>query len=108
MASKATSTIRFNIEVFDGKMKDFNMWRLKMQSRLVQHGLSKALKGKEALPADWSETDKEDYLERALAAMHLSLSDDVLHEVADEDSPTKLWLKLEARYMTNLSQIASS
>ena len=100
IATKSTSAMKFDVEVFDGKSKDFNMWRLKMQFLLVQQGLSKAVKGKDALPIEWKDEEKEEYIERALATIRLYLTDDVMKEVVDEDTPAKLWLKLELKYMT--------
>ena len=42
-------TTKFEVEKFDGR-NDFNLWRVKMRALLVQQGLSKSLKGIEALP----------------------------------------------------------
>jgi hypothetical protein len=38
--------------------------------------------------------------EKALSALQLSLSPDVLHEVMNAKSVTELWKKLEELYMT--------
>ena len=65
-----------------------------------EKGLWKALKGKNALPGTLSDEEKEDLLERAHSAILLSLGDEVLREIADEETATGLWLKLESRYMT--------
>ncbi|KAF3960825.1 hypothetical protein CMV_014492 [Castanea mollissima] len=62
MATKALRATRFEIEKFNGK-NDFNLWRVKMRALLVQQGLWKALKGKNALPATLSDEEKEDLLE---------------------------------------------
>ena len=45
-------TAKFDIEKFDGN-NDFGLWRLKMHALLVQNGLHKALRGKNAL-SDYS------------------------------------------------------
>ena len=99
MATKALSTTRFVIEKFNEK-NDFSLWCVKMRALLVQEGLWKALKGKDALPATLSDEEKEDLLERAHSAILLSLGDKVLREIVDKETAVGLWLKLESRYMT--------
>ena len=99
MATKALSATRFEIEKFNGK-NDFSLWHVKMHSLLVQQGLWKALKGKNASPATLSNEEKEDLLEWAHSAILLSLGDEVLREIVDEETAVGLWLKLESRYMT--------
>ena len=71
-----------------------------MRALLVQQGLWKALKGKDALPAMLSDEEKEDLLVQAHSAIQLTLADEVLREIVDEDTAVGLWLKLESRYMT--------
>ena len=61
----------------------------------------KALKGKDALPAMLSDEEKEDLLVQAHSAIQLSLADEVLREIVDEDTAARLWFKLESWYMTN-------
>ena len=62
MATKVSSAAKFEIDKFNGK-NDFNLWCVKMHALLVQQGLWKALKGKDALPATLSDEEKEDLLE---------------------------------------------
>jgi len=90
---------KFDIEKFDGR-NDFNLWRVRMKALLVQQGLSKALKGKDALPESLTEDEKENILEKVHSAIHLCLNNEVLHEVVEEDIVANLWLKLESLYMT--------
>lgn len=90
-------TTKYEIAFFNGK-NDFSLWRVKI--RAVQQGLLKALNGKQALPESMSDEDKDDLLERAHSAIQLSLSDEVLREVAEETSAASLWLRLESLYMT--------
>ena len=99
MATKALSAMRFEIEKFNGK-NDISLRCVKMRALLVQQGLWKALKGKNALPGTLSDEEKEDLLERAHSAILLSLGDEVLREIVDEEIAVGLWLKLESRYMT--------
>lgn len=71
-----------------------------MHALLIQQGLLKALKGKEGLPQTMTDDEKEEILAKAHSATQLSLSDEVLREVAYKTSPASLWLKLESLYMT--------
>lgn len=58
------------------------------------------MKGKDALQATLLDEEKADLLEWAHSAIQLSLADEVLREIVDEDTTVGLWLKLESRYMT--------
>jgi hypothetical protein len=90
---------KFDIEKFDGR-NDFNLWRVRMKALLVQQGMSKTLKGKDALPESLTGDENEEILEKAHSAIQLCLSNEVLREVVEEDTAAKLWLKLESLYMT--------
>ena len=57
MVTKALSATRFEIDKFNGK-NDFSLWHVKMRALLVQQGLWKALKGKDALSATRFEIEK--------------------------------------------------
>ncbi|KAL5833031.1 hypothetical protein ACOSQ3_016705 [Xanthoceras sorbifolium] len=93
------ATVKFDVEKFNGQ-KDFSLWRVKMQALLVHQGLAKALKRKDPLPESMSDKDKDEILEKAHSAILLSLRDEILREVSEEDTAAKLWLKLESLYMT--------
>ena len=47
-----------------------------------------------------SEDEKEELEMKAHSAIQFCLADEVLQEVADEDTAASLWLKLESLYMT--------
>ena len=57
----------------------------------------KALKYREALPTTMFD---DELMEKAHSAILLCLGNEVLREVVEEDTTTKLWLKLESLYMT--------
>jgi hypothetical protein len=97
--------VKFDIEKFNGR-NDFNLWRVRMKALLVQQGLSKVLKGKDALPESLTEDEKEEILKRAHSAIQLCLRNEVLREVVKEDTAANLWLKLESLYMTKSLTIA--
>ena len=62
MTEKFSLETKYEIEKFNGK-NDFSLWRIKMCALLVQQVLLRALKGKDYLPTQLSEEEKEDLLE---------------------------------------------
>lgn len=99
MATKVTSAAKFDVKKFNG-MNNFNMWRIKMHTLLVQQGLFKALKGVHNLSKEINDEEKKDLMERACSAVQLFLFDLILREVAKETIAARLWTKLESLYMT--------
>ncbi|XP_073117052.1 uncharacterized protein [Elaeis guineensis] len=67
---------------------------------LTQKDLKKALLGKEKMPSNLIEEQKEEIDDKALIAIHLCLSNGVLQEVFSEKIAASLWLKMESLYMT--------
>ncbi|KAG6502742.1 hypothetical protein ZIOFF_035029 [Zingiber officinale] len=98
--SSIMSTVtRFDIEKFDGKIS-FSIWRIQMRAVLTQNGLKKTLKGKSKKPATMTDEQWEELDEKALSAIQLCLTREVLREVIHETTTAGLWLKLESQYMT--------
>ena len=91
--------MKFDIEKFDGN-NDFGLWRLKMHALLVQNGLHKALRGKNALSEKLSDEEKDELLEKAYGQILLFLSDGVLRKVVQEKTAAGIWQKLENLYIT--------
>jgi hypothetical protein len=52
------------------------------------------------LSGSLKEEDKKEIMEKEHSAIQLCLSNEVLREVVEEDTTSKLWLKLESLYMT--------
>ena len=96
---KMSSITRFDIKRFDGQI-NFNIWKVQMKAILTQNGLKKALDGKSKRPATMTEETWEDLDEKALTAVQLCLSEEVLREVIQETTTAGLWTKLESLYMT--------
>lgn len=88
----------FNVKVdkFDGR-NSFGLWQIKMRSLLKQQGLWAPLSEKPKFDdvEEWNTGE-----EKAHSTIMLCLSDDVIIEVADEETATGLWVKLESLYMT--------
>ena len=94
------STItKFDVEKFDGKIS-FSIWRVQMKAVLTQNGLKKALQGKSKKPPTMTNEKWDELDEKALSAIQLYLSREVLREVIHETTTAELWLKLESLYMT--------
>lgn len=83
---------KFDIEKFTGD-NDFGLWRIKMKALPVHQGLQDALLCISKMPATLSEKDMES---KAHSTIILSLGDDVLREVAAQDTAAGVWLKLES------------
>ena len=81
-------TAKFDIEKFNGN-NDFGLWRLKMHALLVQNGLHKALRGKNALSEKLSDEEKDELLEKAYGQILLFLRDGVLRKVVQEKTVPK-------------------
>lgn len=91
------SSAKFSVTPFDGK-NNFGLWQIKMKALLRREGNVKALEGR--YPDDMTTAETEEMDEKAHSAIQLSLQDNVLREVADEDTAAGLWKKLESLYMT--------
>ncbi|XXG39781.1 hypothetical protein AAC387_Pa01g0653 [Persea americana] len=91
--------MKFDIEKFDGN-NDFGLWHLKMHALLVQNGLHKALRGKNALSEKLSDEEKDELLEKAYGQILLFFSDGVLRKVVQEKTAAGIWQKLENLYIT--------
>jgi len=70
-----------------------------MQALLKQHSLWAPLAG-DRYGMDTSSVEFRTMEEKAHSTILLCLADDVITEVADQDTAAKLWLKLESLYMT--------
>ncbi|CAM6086080.1 unnamed protein product [Calypogeia fissa] len=66
-----------------------------MHDVLVSQGLGVILKGK---PGSMTDEEWEDYSARALSMIRLHLGQEVLLQVYTEDTPIKLWTRLETMY----------
>ncbi|GJW75668.1 hypothetical protein Tco_0135038 [Tanacetum coccineum] len=86
-----------NIEKFNGK-SNFSLWRIEIRALLKQQGIWAPLAGPK--PADMTDAKYNSQDEKAHSTILLSLSDEVLYEVADEETAAGVWKKLEKLYMT--------
>ena len=70
-----------------------------MKAILIQNGVHKALEGDERKPIGLSEAKWEEMDAKALSAIQLCLSNEVLREVVKEVTSKGIWEKLESLYM---------
>ncbi|GJX75491.1 transposable element [Tanacetum coccineum] len=92
MSSQPSSSVSV-VEKFNGK-SNFSLWRVKVRALLKQQGIWAPL------AADMSDAKFNSLDEKAHSTILLSLSDEVLYEVADEETAAGVWKKLEKLYMT--------
>src|SRR3954471_5457314 len=91
----STASAKYEVPKFDGGTS-FSLWKIRMRSSLVLQGLWKAIE--EKFSDDSSESEKLDLKERALGAIFMSVTDNVLREIAGEKSASAAWKKLEELY----------
>ena len=92
------ATTKFDIQQFDGRI-NFGMWKVRMMAVLTQQGLRIALSSKEMKPPTMKDSEWDEIDEKALSAIQLCITDDVLQEVLSEKTAAALWTKLESLYM---------
>ena len=90
--------MKLDIEKFDRSV-NFGLWQVKMKAILIQNGVHKALDGVEKKPEGISEARWEEMDAKALSAIQLCLSNEVLREVVKEETSKGIWEKLESLYM---------
>lgn len=89
------ASLNMKIDKFTGN-NSFSLWQIKMKSLLKQQGLwAPFIKNPGVDVAQLAAME-----EKAHATIMLCLADDVITEVASEESAAGLWLKLESLYMT--------
>jgi hypothetical protein len=76
------ATTKFDIEKFLRNMS-FAMWQVNMKAILTQNNLYKLLLRKDQKPTTMDEDKWAEIDEKALSAIQLYLSNEVLHEVFD-------------------------
>ncbi|GJR80554.1 hypothetical protein Tco_0151339 [Tanacetum coccineum] len=95
--SSQTQSPSVSIEKFNWK-SNFSLWRIKVRALLKQQGIWAPLAGPK--PANMTDVKYSSQDEKAHSTILLSLSDEVLYEVADEETTAGVWKKLEKLYMT--------
>ena len=91
------SSHNVKIEKFIEK-NSFSLWQIKMQALLKQQGIWPLLSNIKYVGIDEAELAMQE--EKAHSSILLYLIDEVITEVADEETVAGLWLKLESLYMT--------
>ncbi|KAJ4702231.1 Retrovirus-related Pol polyprotein from transposon TNT 1-94 [Melia azedarach] len=90
------SGMNVKIDKFTGR-NSFSLWQIKMRALLKQQGMWAPLARKLANPITAEMAVLE---EKAHSTIMLCLADDIITEVAEEETAQGLWVKLEGLYMT--------
>ena len=90
------SAMNVKIDKFTGR-NSFSLWQIKMRALLKQQGLWAPL-SKKTIDAESAEMAVLE--EKAHSTIVLCLADDIITEVAEEETTSGLWLKLKSLYMT--------
>ncbi|KAJ4703293.1 Retrovirus-related Pol polyprotein from transposon TNT 1-94 [Melia azedarach] len=90
------SGMNVKIDKFTGR-NSFSLWQIKMRALLKQQGLWAPLARKLADPIT---TEMAVLEEKAHSTIMLCLADNIITEVAEEETAQGLWVKLEGLYMT--------
>ncbi|KAL6188372.1 hypothetical protein ACLB2K_039765 [Fragaria x ananassa] len=90
------SGLNVKIDKFTGR-NSFSLWQIKMRALLKQQGMWAPLVKKSGDPEIAEMASLE---EKAHSTILLCLADDIITEVAEEETAAGLWLKLESLYMT--------
>src|SRR3954466_14267555 len=93
--SMSVSSAKYEVPKFDGGTS-FSLWKIRMKSALTLQGLWKAVV--EKFDEDSDEFKKADLKEMALSAIFMSVTDNVLREIADEETASGTWKKLKSLY----------
>src|SRR3954464_8670627 len=91
----SVSSAKYEVPKFDGGTS-FSLWEIRMKSSLMLQGLWKAVV--EKFDEDSDEIKKADLKEWALSAIFMSVTENVLCEIADEETASGGWKKLEGLY----------
>ena len=71
------ASIKLDIEKFD-QNQNFGLWQVKMKAILVQHGVQKPLNSVDKMPQGMAMEKWEEIVSKALSAIQLCLSNEVL------------------------------
>src|SRR3954470_18332360 len=94
-SSMSVSLAKYEVPKFDGGTS-FSLWKIRMKSALTLQGLWKAIV--EKFDEDSDESKKTDLKERALSSIFMSMTDNFLRKIVDEETASGAWKKLESLY----------
>ncbi|KAJ9542762.1 hypothetical protein OSB04_029268 [Centaurea solstitialis] len=92
------STMKFDLPLLERDTR-YTLWKIKMRNVLIQQSLHKCILGRAFMPDAWSEEDKELNDLKAQSLIRLHLSNDVLQDVAEEETSYQIWSKLDKMFM---------
>jgi len=81
-----------DIEKFT-ESNDFGLWKVKMQTVLIQQKCEKALKGEGALLVTMTQAEKTKMVDKDRSVIVLCLNDKVLRDVEKEPTAASMWCR---------------
>ena len=90
--------MKLDIEKFDRSV-NFDLLQVKMRAILIQNGVQKAVDSVDKMPEEMTTAKWEEIDSKALSAIQLCLSNEVLKEVVKETTTKGIWEKFESLYM---------
>ena len=91
------SNLKVDIDKFDGS-GDYRIWRRKIRSLLAQQKLLRVLEDPIEWPENTTKIQPEELLETATGLIIFNLSDSIIRLVDKEETPAKIWKKLEEQF----------
>ncbi|KAK1678164.1 hypothetical protein QYE76_039012 [Lolium multiflorum] len=93
-----SSTTRFEVTKFDGT-GNFLLWQSRVKDLLGNLRLLKPTKADAAKPTKMGVDESAEMQIRAAGSIRLSLADQVMYHVMDEESPSVIWKTLEEQLL---------
>ena len=92
------STMKFDLPLLERDTR-YSLWKLKMRDVLVQQNLHKCILGRAFMHASWTDEDIELNDLKAQSLIRLHLSNDVLQDIAEEETSYQIWSKLDRIFL---------
>ena len=93
MSKLGSSTTKFEVAKFNGK-GNFDFWQKRVKALLCNNIFTRPYR-KSAKPAGTSNEDWEEMDLKAASMIQLCLADEVMYNVMDEETVTRLWSRFE-------------
>ncbi|KAJ9537531.1 hypothetical protein OSB04_030264 [Centaurea solstitialis] len=73
----------------------YSLWKMKMRDVLIQQSLHKCILGRAFMPGSWSDEERELNDLKAQSLIRLHLFNDILQDIAEEETSYQIWSKLD-------------
>ena len=107
MASKTTTTTKFEVEKFDEK-SNVLLWKMQVTSLLMEEDIHKVLLGTEKKPSKMEDDKWNDIEFHAKTTIILCLSDEVFYNIMNKETIAGLWCDWRAFTWWRVCRTSSS